>query len=395
MLLGIDFFLSHHVFVAHSQNRLYFTYNGGPVFQLDQPQPRRPPAPTAAAPSDAGRGPRTRPPNRPIRTRSIARAPPCMARREYEAALTPSRAPPSSIRRRRRAGCDRARAELALKRPVLAMSDLDQAIELKPDDVTALMMRGELLLNRGEFDTAQADFEAAAKAAPPDDGRAAAHRRKPMSGTSRYEPAIPHSTPGSAPIRRSPPLRRALNGRCWARAMLGRDLDKALADCDAAIRQGPAIPPCSTAGAWCTFGWAGCKAAIADYDAALRAPPKLAWSLYGRGLAKKRLGQTAEGEADIQAAVALSRSFPTGREDRPRRRAGRSSGPGRQARRLRNLGTRAPAASVSTRRACARRRPTRYRGRRLARAEASPTRSGPEGSSRNEFRSGSSVQSPP
>jgi predicted aspartyl protease len=34
MLLGADFFLSHRVFVAQSQNKLYFTYNGGPVFNL-------------------------------------------------------------------------------------------------------------------------------------------------------------------------------------------------------------------------------------------------------------------------------------------------------------------------------------------------------------------------
>ena len=34
MLLGADFFLSHRIFVASSQGRVYFTYNGGPVFNL-------------------------------------------------------------------------------------------------------------------------------------------------------------------------------------------------------------------------------------------------------------------------------------------------------------------------------------------------------------------------
>jgi len=34
MLLGGDFFRSHHVFLANSQHRIYFTYNGGPVFDL-------------------------------------------------------------------------------------------------------------------------------------------------------------------------------------------------------------------------------------------------------------------------------------------------------------------------------------------------------------------------
>ncbi len=34
MLIGADFFLSHRIYVANSQHKLYFTYNGGPVFNL-------------------------------------------------------------------------------------------------------------------------------------------------------------------------------------------------------------------------------------------------------------------------------------------------------------------------------------------------------------------------
>jgi len=34
ILIGADFFLAHHVYVANSQGKLYFTYNGGPVFNL-------------------------------------------------------------------------------------------------------------------------------------------------------------------------------------------------------------------------------------------------------------------------------------------------------------------------------------------------------------------------
>src|SRR5581483_8091857 len=47
MLLGDDFFLSHRVYVANSQHKLYFTYNGGPVFALNGP--RKAPAGAAAA----------------------------------------------------------------------------------------------------------------------------------------------------------------------------------------------------------------------------------------------------------------------------------------------------------------------------------------------------------
>jgi len=34
MVLGVDFFLSHRVYVSYQQRKLYFTYNGGPVFNL-------------------------------------------------------------------------------------------------------------------------------------------------------------------------------------------------------------------------------------------------------------------------------------------------------------------------------------------------------------------------
>src|ERR1700732_1479355 len=47
MLIGADFFLSHRVYVANSQHKLYFTYNGGPVFNLassPSPSPSPPPA---------------------------------------------------------------------------------------------------------------------------------------------------------------------------------------------------------------------------------------------------------------------------------------------------------------------------------------------------------------
>ncbi|CAN5207496.1 hypothetical protein BH09PSE2_BH09PSE2_16980 [soil metagenome] len=46
MLLGADFFRSHHVLISNSQHRVYFTYAGGPVFDLSTGAQ----APTAPAP---------------------------------------------------------------------------------------------------------------------------------------------------------------------------------------------------------------------------------------------------------------------------------------------------------------------------------------------------------
>ena len=46
MLIGIDFFLSHRVYVSKKQARMFFTYSGGPVFALDKGED----APPAGAP---------------------------------------------------------------------------------------------------------------------------------------------------------------------------------------------------------------------------------------------------------------------------------------------------------------------------------------------------------
>jgi predicted aspartyl protease len=53
MILGADFFLSHHVLVATSQRKLYFTYNGGKVFDLSSLTPPASAAPLPAAPPGA------------------------------------------------------------------------------------------------------------------------------------------------------------------------------------------------------------------------------------------------------------------------------------------------------------------------------------------------------
>src|SRR5262249_18166067 len=54
MLIGADFFLSHRVFVATSQRKLYFTYNGGPVFNLATGPSGRPGRPAPEPPAAAG-----------------------------------------------------------------------------------------------------------------------------------------------------------------------------------------------------------------------------------------------------------------------------------------------------------------------------------------------------
>ena len=51
MLIGADFFRAHRVYIARGQKKMYFTYQGGPVFMLSPRHP--PPAPATAAPPDS------------------------------------------------------------------------------------------------------------------------------------------------------------------------------------------------------------------------------------------------------------------------------------------------------------------------------------------------------
>jgi tetratricopeptide (TPR) repeat protein len=95
----------------------------------------------------------------------------------------------------------------------------------------------------------------------------------------------------------------ALNGRCWARARLGQDLDKALTDCNAALKLDPGRPSYLDSRGLVRLRMGDLDGAINDYDAALKLSPNMAWSLYGRGLAELRRGAKDRGQADLAAAA--------------------------------------------------------------------------------------------
>jgi tetratricopeptide (TPR) repeat protein len=191
------------------------------------------------------------------------------------------------------------------RQPFLAMSDFDQTLKLKPDDVAALIARATLRL--GGHETAQAvqDLEAADKASAKQDDVhfeiAMLYERAdlPPAAIDQFSLWIDaHSEDARLP--------QALNGRCWLRALTGVDLDKALKDCDRAIRNSPKNAAMFDSRGLVHLRLGDLDKAIADYDAAIALNPKIGWSLYGRGLAKQRKGLTAEGAADIAAALAIN-----------------------------------------------------------------------------------------
>jgi tetratricopeptide (TPR) repeat protein len=191
------------------------------------------------------------------------------------------------------------------KQPFLAMADFDQTLKLKPDDVPALVARATLRLAGHETAQAVQDLEAADKAsAKQDDVRfqlARLYERADLAPA-----AIDQFTLWIDSHSEDARLPSALNGRCWLRALTGVDLDKALNDCNRAIRNFPKNAAMLDSRGLVRLRLGDLDKAIADYDASLAINPKLGWSLYGRGLAKQRKGLTAEGAADIAAALTLN-----------------------------------------------------------------------------------------
>ena len=329
MLLGDDFFLSHRVLVANSQHRLYFTYNGGPVFALNRrgKGPAAAPtvpadptaAPTASADATAAAQPQTggdaAPPSddvatSPANAADLARRGAAFAaRRDFELALKDFNRACELAPDEPSYHYQRATVEFELRQPEPAAKDLDLALTLKPDYVEALVTRAEYRRARKDKDAALTDLEAADRLAPKEaDVRLVLanlyasldHQAEAITQLDLWIPL--HD--------QDPRVVHAYNVRCWARAILGQDLDKALHDCNAGLRRGPHTAQLLDSRGLVNLRANRLKDAIADYNEALKINPRIAWSLYGRGIAEIRRGSNAEGEADIAAAKALAPRLP-------------------------------------------------------------------------------------
>jgi tetratricopeptide (TPR) repeat protein len=304
MLLGVDFFLSHRVYVANSQRKLYFTYNGGPVFNLKTLSADTPTAAGAAAaeaplddqPSDADgfarRGAASR------------------ARHDYEHALADLTRACELAPTEAAYFYERGLAHLGNNQSDLALADFDQAIQLKPEHVLARLARAELRVKRGDSAGAVADLDATDRAAA---AQAPVRLRLGVlyMSAGQFGAAVAQSSQWiSAHDPDDVAMSSALNLRCWARAQWGQELALALADCDQALRMRPDMPEILAGRGLVHLRRREWNKAIADYEAALHLQPKSAWSLYGRGIARLRQGAAAQGQADLAAASALDPKIP-------------------------------------------------------------------------------------
>ena len=102
--------------------------------------------------------------------------------------------------------------------------------------------------------------------------------------------ALPQLNLWIAVHRNDAGLDTVLNDRCFARALLGVELDKALDDCNEAIDRQPKNASFLDSRAWVHLRRGELREAVSDYERAIEIRPDVAWTLYGRGIARKRLG---------------------------------------------------------------------------------------------------------
>lgn len=325
MLLGSDFFVSHHIFVANSQHKLYLTYNGGPVFNLtkttsattaqaDQVQKvdaSKDEAKDEAAqdqapgPQKAGAAPDEQLDPDVLARRGEASA----ARRDFDHALADLS---KSVELRpddpeyvfQRALIYRQSGQAAL-----ATADLDHVLALNQDFLRAYLPRAEIRLRDKNLEGAIADLDAVDRLAPKQaDIRFVLAER--YEAANRFSQAIVQYDLWIQNHPVDSRLAAALGERCRASAVQNEDLAAGLADCNKALRiadkKNPNYGHLFENRGLLELRQANNDKAIADFDAALKSLPKNATALYGRGVAKIRKNKAAEGETDMAEAVKIN-----------------------------------------------------------------------------------------
>ena len=295
MLIGADFFLSHRVYVANTVRKLYFTYNGGPVFNttpgriIDQAgNPETISADRTPDPTDAAGFSR-----RGAAERSS---------RDYKAAVADLNRAVAMDQTNGRYLLERARAQLLAGNRPAAFADLDEAVKVAPNDAEIRLARAESLFGRKRKEDALKDFEAVDAALPPQ----ADQRLTVAAGfeqLDQFDKAITNFDRWISAHPDDSRLPIALNGRCWTRALAGRELPLALKDCNAALRRVKAANFFDSRGL-VELRMGQYDQSIADYDAALKLNPRSAWSLYGRGLARRHKNDPT-GQNDLSTALAI------------------------------------------------------------------------------------------
>ena len=182
-----------------------------------------------------------------------------------------------------------------------AIRDCDHAIRLDSKQANFFVSRGNVLRKKHDYDQAMADYNKAIRL-DPDNVNAYLGRCSVFVDKADYGGAIENCDQA---LKRQPNNANARNNRCWARAIMAgaqEQLKQALADCNEALRLRPNDPYAFDSRGFVYLKLGDFNKAIADYDQSILLGGETASSLYGRGIAKLRKGETDAGNKDIAAA---------------------------------------------------------------------------------------------
>jgi clan AA aspartic protease (TIGR02281 family) len=294
MLLGADFLLAHHVYISNVQNKAYFTYNGGRVFNN-----------ATAAASDTFDGVAGAKDGNPKSAADyFLRGQGRLSRDELKGALDDLDKAIALSPGRSTYYVARARAYEADKRPDAALADLDSALRIDPKNSDALLMRAELRLARNDREGAASDVKALSTMLPSGSMQAQAvavidiKLDQPMAALPLLDGwIVDHDNDAM--------LGHVLGERCLARGLSNQVLDEALKDCHDAIHRDGKKPEYLESLGLVESRLGHYSESIKAYKQALDQAPNSAWSRYGLGMAEIRNGHQDIGNADLDAARAL------------------------------------------------------------------------------------------
>jgi len=303
MLLGVDFLLAHHMFIANGKRKAYFTYNGGRVFTFAS-APGDSDKPDAGAGADeSGNKPKTAEDYFLLGQAHLSRGEINAALADLDEAirLTPDNSAYYLAR---------AKAHEAGKQFDAELADLDKSLSLDPKNTDALMMRAGLRFARKDRAGAASDVAAAADLAPP----GSPLERAVASFYIRLDQpftALPLLGNWIRLHDDDAKLGDALAERCWARGLSNQVLDEALQDCKKAIRRDGENPFYLDALALVELRLGQYSESIKTYEKVVAQKPMSAWARYGLGLAKIHSGDKDAGHADLAAARTLDPHIDT------------------------------------------------------------------------------------
>ncbi len=181
-----------------------------------------------------------------------------------------------------------------------AIEDDSEVIRIMPKEYLAYVNRSYAYRGKGDLDHAMADLNQAIQL-DPEMSAAWGARSEVYSLERNYPAAIDDS---SHVIKLEPKNFVAWNNRCYFRAIAGQ-LPDALADCNRSLALRPEFSAALDSRGLTYLKMKKYDLAIHDYDDALRLDAKKAPSLYGRGVARRASHDSAGGDADIRAALAI------------------------------------------------------------------------------------------